>query len=309
MIDYSDDAVALDRVRYLTSLAVIPEADPCVIETTIHIPTRDNHHLETVVYRPRTAGHDLSPIAVLYHAGAHSFGFPAMVHRTARLLVKEFGMVVVAPSYRLAPEYKFPNDVNDAWDVLVWLTKNAFSLQAELSKGFIIGGNSNGGTLAIVLSHLARDRKLEPCITGLYSSCSFPRLAEGMTLQEKHASRILSPTQDEIVNDKLGNVSMDTMGEALYGADKSSELYAPLLWPGELGHRGLPPVYSQVCGREAARDLALVLDDLLKDDEVPTRLDLYQGLPHCFWYPFKQHSRVAQWERDTIGGFKWLLER
>lgn len=309
LIDYFDHAVALERVRYLTSLAVIPEPEPDVLEETIYIPTSDGHQLKSIVYRPHTTADDLRPLAVLYHAGAHSFGFPAMVYRTARLLVKECGIVVVAPSYRLAPEHKFPTDINDAWDVLVWLTKNAISLQVELSKGFVIGGNSNGGTLAIVLAHLARDRQLEPKITGLYSSCSFPRLAEGITLDEKHASRILSLTQDEIVNDKLGNVSMDAMGATMYGADKSSELYAPLVWPGKLSHRGLPRVYSQVCGREAARDLALVFDDLLKEEEVPTRLDVYQGLPHCFWYPFKQHSRAADWERDTVVGFKWLLQR
>lgn len=298
----------MQRVRHLTSLAVIPKPDLEMVEETISIPTRDGKDLETIVYRPRASDDVLCPLVVLYHAGAHFFGFPAMLYRTARLLVQQLGVVVVAPSYRLAPEHKFPTDVNDAWDVLTWLTKNALSVQADLSKGFIVGGNSNGGTLAIVLAHLARDRKLEPRLTGVYSSCSFPRLAEGMPLHEKHSSRIYSLTQDEIINEKLGNVLMDTLGEAMYGADKSSELYAPLVWPGEASHRNLPRVYSQVCGREASRDLALVLDDLLKEDGVPTRLNVYKGLPHCFWYPFKQHSRTFQWEQDTIQGFKWLLE-
>lgn len=309
LIDYSDCTTALQQVRHLTSLAVIPPPEPDVLEDTVHIPTRDSHHLRSLVYRPQSVGKETYPLVVLYHAGAYFFGFPEMLFRTARLLVRELGVVVVAPSYRLAPEHKFPAAVHDAWDVLVWLSSHADSLHADVTKGFMIGGNSNGGTLAIVLAHLARDRKLEPKLTGLYSSCSFPRLAKGQPLAEKYSSRMHSLTQTDIVSDKLGNIHMDALGETLYEADETSELYAPLVWPGDTSHKGLPRVYSQVCGREAARDLALAFDDLLKVDGVPTRLDVYGGLPHCFWYPFKQHSRTSQWEEDTVRGFQWLLVR
>ena len=58
---------------------------------------------------------------------------------------------------------------------------------------------------------------------------------------------------------------------------------------------------------DLARDELLIFDDMLKSEEVPTRLDLYPGLPHCFFYSFKELPQSKQWEKDTMDGFAWLL--
>lgn len=47
---------------------------------------------------------------------------------------------------------------------------NASKLGADLSKGFILGGVSAGGTISAVASHLYRDDKIEPPLTGIYLS-------------------------------------------------------------------------------------------------------------------------------------------
>lgn len=73
---------------------------------------------------------------------------------------------------RLAPEHPFPTGLNDSYTALNWVNlhlhvqslkltryqtkQNAGSLNADLSKGFLVGGASAGGNLAAVLAHRAK---------------------------------------------------------------------------------------------------------------------------------------------------------
>jgi hypothetical protein len=44
---------------------------------------------------------------------------------------------------------------------------NAKFLDLDLNKGFIVGGSSGGATYALIISHVWRDLKLSPPITGM----------------------------------------------------------------------------------------------------------------------------------------------
>lgn len=64
----------------------------------------------------------------------------------ARALVRVFSAVVVNISYRLAPEHKFPQAWEDAWDNLVWLVDHAADIGADPSRGIVMGGTSAGAS-------------------------------------------------------------------------------------------------------------------------------------------------------------------
>ena len=59
---------------------------------------------------------------------------------------------------------------------------------------------------------------------------------------------------------------------------------------------------------DGVRDESLILDDMLKKEDVATRLDLYEGLPHTFWHQFKDLPQAKKWQKDTIEGLQWLLD-
>lgn len=116
---------------------------------------------------------------------------------TCRNLVQAFGAVCVSCEYRLAPEFKFPVGVLDAWDALKWAASNAETFGANPTAGFILGGTSAGGNLTAVLSHMARDQGLQPPPTGLYLHAPVVGGKDPSVYPQKYRARAISYVQNE----------------------------------------------------------------------------------------------------------------
>lgn len=67
-------------------------------------------------------------------------------------------LIVVAPDYHLAPEYKFPQGLNEAYETLEWTAQNIEKYQGDPTN-ISVGGDSSGGNFAAVVSMMARDKK------------------------------------------------------------------------------------------------------------------------------------------------------
>lgn len=312
-VDWSNTSHALAELRHMTSgVAFMGLSDPDIIEESIDCPTRDGHYLELRVHRastfsPQDAKPD-SPLIVLFHGGHHVLGFPGTLSGIAGSIAKRFNAVVVSAGYRLAPEHPFPQGIEDAWDVVEWCGKNAVStLYAEPSKGFIVGGVSSGGSMSVVLAHMARDKNLSPPITGLYLASAGVRAPNNdpAALPKEYQDKFLSRTQQECIDSPVLPAPMAAFMDNLYAADRSSPLYGPLTWPS--GHAKLPRTYLQVCGIDTSRDENLIFEDMLKKEGVPTRLEFYPGLPHTFWTLFPGLRQAGRWREDTLRGFQWLV--
>lgn len=241
-----------------------------------------------------------------------------MMAETSRWLCKTYNATCIAPAYRLAPEHVFPTALNDAFDSFLWISKNATSapISADPSQGFIVGGVSAGANMAIVIAHLARDQFISPPLTGLYSACGSVRCRELDDLDSVYRDRHLSRSQQECISNPILSPELQDLMSSAYQPDYSSHLFSPLLWPSpdnvarKEGHYDLVPrMYQQICGRDPARDEALIFDDILrqKDSGVEAKMNFYAGMPHCFWIALRHLPESDRRERETIEGFGWLL--
>lgn len=311
-IDYDDQPKALQTLRYYMSMAEkADKIDPEVDEKTLHAPARDGFQIPLKVWRP-VSSNGQSPLIVLYFGGGNVVGNPTILASLARPLVKRHNAVVVAPAYRLAPENPFPASVNDSWDAFAWIAEHASTdLESTPSLGFVVGGVSSGGTHSLVIAHLARDRGTQPPITGLCLSCIGARLPgpDPQKLPDVYRERYLSRQQHACTASPTTTPGMAKLIQDSCKNNYSSELFAPLLWPGEAGHKNLPKSYFQVCGAEVSRDEVLILQDMMKKEDIPTKMHLYVGLPHTFWAVLRDLPQSKKWPADTMEGFDWLLGR
>jgi acetyl esterase len=107
------------------------------------------------IYRPAGAEPPL-PVLVFFHGGGWVIGSLDTHDGVCRALCARTPCAVVSVDYRLAPEYRYPAALEDAWAATVWVAERAQELM--LDPGAVaIGGDSSGGNLAALVALRARD--------------------------------------------------------------------------------------------------------------------------------------------------------
>lgn len=197
------------------------------------------------------------------------------------------------------------------------MLKHTEELGINTSRGLVVAGDSNGGDMALIIAHLhAQERPEGPPLTGLYLSC--PIVMERSTVPEKYREYYLSMDQNvkstgltpesvEFLMCKSvfsGNRGRGLIALAVYKPDMTSPLAFPILFP---DHFKLPKTYIQVGGMDPLRDGGLILDQVLKDSGVETKLEVYPGLPHCFWGAFMHADFTKKHRKDSTEALKWLM--
>jgi acetyl esterase len=99
----------------------------------------------------------LQPALLYFHGGGFVIGSIETHDRLCRRLAALSGCMVLSVDYRLAPEHRFPGAVDDAFNALAWLRREAPSLGIDPQR-IAVGGDSAGGTLAAACAIHARDR-------------------------------------------------------------------------------------------------------------------------------------------------------
>jgi len=276
-----------------------------VKRSEIEYTTSDGHKNRALLFQPSTPPKEGSPLVVMIHGGGFCLGEPEGEEQGCRNFTSAFGAVCVSISYRLAPEHVFPAAAKDSWDALRWAAKNASSWGADPHKGFIVGGTSAGGNLTSVVTLMARDEKLSPPLTGQY--LIVPAVCPKEKMPEKYKKYALSYEQNKDAVG-LGQREID-MFEKNYKNDPDDAIwYSTLLNP--KGHADQPRTYFQIDGLDPLRDEGLIYERILREEHgIPTKLDVYPGVPHGHWAFFPMLKQSDKFREDQVKGMAWLLER
>ncbi len=258
-------SVAKARAAYEIGAGMLEIARPALPRVEdFSIAARDGHPLAARLYAPSAEN---LPALLYFHGGGFTIGSIATHDTLCRQLSFLSGCAVVSLDYRLAPKYKFPTAVNDAWDALQWLARHAAALGLDGGR-LAVGGDSAGGTLATVCAVLARDAGLPLALQLLfYPGCA---AHQDTPSQRAFAKGFVLEAAD--ISWFFGNYLRSP-------ADRGDWRFAPLNTP---DLKGVAPAWLGLAECDPLVDEGVLYGDKLRAAGVPVELEIYRGVTHEF---------------------------
>jgi acetyl esterase len=208
-------------------------------------------------------------VLIYFHGGGWVIGAIDEFDTLARKLAVRSGCAVVLPDYRLAPEYRYPTAVDDAYATLEWVAENVGAI-AGSDVPIVVAGDSAGGNLSAVTAQRARDRG-GPAI-------AFQGLVYPVTDADvNNASYRGDENQLMLTRD-----GMIWFWEH-YAPDEAQrkEVDASPLQADDLS--GLPPAVVVLAEYDVLRDEGQAYADRLADAGVPVDVHVHPGQMHGFF--------------------------
>lgn len=257
----------------------------------LSIPVRDGN-IDIRIYRPTLSKEPL-PAIVCLHASGYVFGGLDTIDDFCRLMADGADCVMIAVDYRRAPEHKFPGPVNDCFDAFSWVADNAAELNID-PKRIAIGGDSSGGTMAAVVSVLARDE-------------GGPEICHQLLWYPGTGS--LGPTESSEAYSFgyfLEN-PLQFWSVKHYLNDKA-ELMDPRVQPLRFDDlSNLPPCYLMTAGFDPRRDDNAKYATRLKDSGVPVTFTCVESTIHGFLFMLGKLPVAQQAVEDSIAYTKKMF--
>ena len=108
------------------------------------------------VYRPETDAR-VPAVHLNLHGGGYVLDLTTMDDPACRLLAATSGSVVVNAEYVLAPQHRFPDPPDHAYEIASWLAAHGAEHGWDGSR-LTIGGQSAGGALTAAVARMALER-------------------------------------------------------------------------------------------------------------------------------------------------------
>ena len=242
-----------------------PISIACTVED--HQMSLNDRDLGFRIYRPAKV--NVPGAGMMYfHGGGWVIGDLDTHDNACRAMANESGISVISIDYRRAPEHPFPAPINDGYDAFVWMSQNAATFGLD-QRRLGIGGDSAGGNIAAVVSHMLRDlggpacawqALIYPSVAAHYATQSASEYATGYgldaTIQEWFAGHYIPQ-----------------------GTDPTDPRISPLK---AIDHSDLPPAFIATAGFDPLRDGGAEYAETLKSAGVSTRYVEYPDLIHGF---------------------------
>lgn len=220
-----------------------------------------------LVYRPKGAVGPL-PCVINFHGGGWVQGNPEQSGWLSSRIAVRNKAVVIAPSYRLAPEDVFPAGVEDCWAALTWIAEHADELGISAERLAVIG-DSAGGNLAAVMALMARDAGGPPLRAQVL-------IYPGVEIYDEWPSEV-----NNVHDPVLTSANMRAFGRLYLGDDYGTEDFraSPIR---AASHAGLAKAFIITAEHDPLLDNGAHYRDALVAAGVPVRYTEYDGAIHGF---------------------------
>lgn len=219
------------------------------------------------IYTPKQ-GKAPFPVVVYYHGGGFVIADIEIYSASAQALCEQTGAIVVSVEYPKGPEKKFPAAHMVAFDAYQWILKNASTFNGD-SKKIALAGESAGGNLALNVSIMARDKKVQ---MPLYQVLVYPVANNDMTNESYTKYAMAKPLNKAMMEWFVKNY----LSSVAQSADPRISLVKANL-------AGLPKTLIIAAEIDVLQAEGKLLVDKLKEAKVETDYELYNGVTHEFF--------------------------
>ena len=271
--------------------------EPVLRLRALHIPTRSGWDMPARLWAPRMPGDGPPlPVMLFFHGGGYVMGSPATHEGVCRVISKLSGCAVLAPDYRLAPEWRFPTAVNDSIDALDWLAGGGAEQLGLDGARIAVGGDSAGGTLATVSALYARDAHLPLTLQVLIYPSTAGSVSANLSTFTSRTLYANSPVLDAR--------SLQWFFEHYIDEDDCDDWrFAPLL--ADLA--GSAPVWMALAECDVLHDDGAAYAEKLRAAGVRVRVKEYPGTMHGFLNMGRRLAAGRQLQRDTAAALRWAF--
>jgi acetyl esterase/lipase len=260
----------LAEVRKSLEAAQAGLPKPDVDEAWITVPAEVGD-VRVLLIKPRGVDGQL-PVVLYMHGGGWIFGSAASHGRLAAELAVASRAAVAFIEYTLAPEAKYPVQIEQCYAVARWVTEQGDTHGLDSSR-IAVAGDSAGGNMATVLCLMAKQRG---DVKFVQQSMYYP-MTDALTNQDSESYRLFKdgPYGDAKTMEWFWSTYLPD--EELRSRSAVSPLRATL---DEL--RGLPPALVIVDENDVIRDQGEAYATKLREADVPTASVRFNGTMHDF---------------------------
>lgn len=275
-------------VASFTGLQRPPREVARVVEETIAGPGGDQ---ELRIFLPEVQPARPLPVVVYYFGGGFVAGSLDVADESNRALANDAGVIVVAASYRLAPEHKFPAATDDTFAALRWVGEHIGEYGGDPAR-IAVMGDSAGGNLAAVAAQRARDEGgpelsaqvlIYPAIDANADTASKREFAEGYV---------------------ISTAAMDYFWEQYLNSPEEAE--DPRATPSRGDLTGLPPALVLSVEYEVLRDEAEAYAEQLAAAGVEVEQKRLPGLIHGV---YNMSGAVPRWTEIHDATVEFLRDK
>jgi acetyl esterase len=217
-------------------------------------------------YYPSISG-DL-PAIVFFHGGGNVVGNLQTHDKVCRLIAIHSGCAVIAIAYRLAPEHKFPQPLDDCLAAVDYITAHGVDWQLVTSR-IGVAGDSAGASWALAALLTDRDQGHHKLSSAGLIYGGYFRQLDSPSYQKFGGPEFDLPIADlAIYRDLLLADPMDAEH--------------PMLRPGNADLSGLPPVHVFAAALDPLLDDSIHLAQRLRAAGNLGDFVIYRGVLHAF---------------------------
>ncbi len=236
----------------------------------------------TLVLKPKAI--EPSRVGLLWiHGGGYITGLKEMVYMSRAVdILKQYGVTVFSPGYRLAWLHPYPAAVNDCFQVLEYMNQRREELGFDQ---IMVGGESAGGGLCAAVCMMARDKGIHVD----YQLPLYPMISNIDTESSRNN------------HGRVWNTRRNHFGWRLYLREDAKKTVSPYAAPAQqTDYRGLPPCYTFVGEGEPFYAETLQYVANLKAAGVKAEADVYPTNVHAFDMLYPEKEIAVQASRKLL---------